>query len=376
MTARKTSTSKKTAKKTAAKKTAAKKKTSAKSALSDTQRLDNLKSAADRVRAEIGKIVVGQEEVVESLLIGIFSNGHCMLEGVPGLAKTLLVQTLSDCMSLDFARVQFTPDLMPSDITGTEVMQEDKATGERDFRFIEGPIFNNVILADEINRTPPKTQAALLEGMQERQVSVAGERLPLPKPFFVLATQNPIEQEGTYPLPEAQLDRFLLKVFVDYPDREVEKQVYRMTGMPELPTLETVLDEEAILDAQELIRRIPLSELLLDYALNLVRASRPAEADAPDFIKDGVLWGAGPRGGLSMITCAKARAALHGRPEVGVEDIQAVAKPVLRHRIALNYSAEAAGDTPDTIVERLLLAVPVHKSQEDLDGRVEQVLQS
>ncbi|MDA1267314.1 MAG: MoxR family ATPase [Planctomycetota bacterium] len=345
-------------------------------ATADLAELELLRGAMDAIRERIATVVVGQEEVVESLLIAILSGGHCMLEGVPGLAKTLLVQTLSETLSLSFARIQFTPDLMPSDITGTEVMQEDRATGERAFRFINGPIFNNIVLADEINRTPPKTQAALLEGMQERQVSVSGERHALPRPFFVLATQNPIEQEGTYPLPEAQLDRFLLKILLGYPGRDVEREVYRRYTMAPPPPPEAVLGGEELLAMQDLVRRIPMNDLVVEYALSLVRSTRRAEAEAPDFIKDWLMIGAGPRGGLAMLTAAKARAAMHGRPEATIEDVQAVARPALRHRMILSYSAEAEGQTADSVIDRLLAAVPVHATPGELGERVGQVLGS
>ncbi|MEE9392480.1 MAG: MoxR family ATPase [Planctomycetota bacterium] len=342
----------------------------------DLARLGELKTKYEAVRTEIAKVILGQDEVVEQLLISIFASGHCILEGVPGLAKTLLVSTLAKTMSLDFTRIQFTPDLMPSDITGTEVMFEDKVSGSREFKFIKGPIFNNVVLADEINRTPPKTQAALLEGMQERQVSASGQRYELPKPFFVLATQNPIEQEGTYPLPEAQMDRFLFKVVVDYPDRAVEREVYRTTTSqtPEEP--EIVVGAEDILEMQELVRRIAINDTVIDYALNLVRGTRPNEPDAPQFVKDWVLIGAGPRGGQALLIGAKTRAALQGRPEATIDDLRALVKPVLRHRIILNYSAEADGQSPDSMIDRLLDSVPVHSSPENMDERVQQVLES
>ena len=342
----------------------------------DLSRLGELASKYQQVRSEIAKVVVGQDEVVEQLLIAIFANGHCMLEGVPGLAKTLLVSTLSDCLSLSFTRIQFTPDLMPSDITGTEVLQEDRATGAREFRFIKGPIFHSVVLADEINRTPPKTQAALLEGMQERQVSAAGQRYPLPQPFFVLATQNPIEQEGTYPLPEAQMDRFLFKIFVDYPEESVEREVYaRVTGA-RFGKPETVLSADEIIAAQELVTRLPANDTLIDYALKLVRATRASKNACPDFVKEWILVGAGPRGGLALITAAKVRAALSGRPEATLDDLRAVAHPVLRHRIILNYTAEAEGQTPDSVIDRLLEEVSVHGSSGQLDDSVQSLLKS
>jgi MoxR-like ATPase len=324
------------------------------------EQLDQLKAAHDRIREQIATAVVGQEDVVEQLLVAILARGHCILEGVPGLAKTLLVSTLAKSLSLDFSRIQFTPDLMPSDITGTEIMQEDRASGERKFRFVQGPIFTNLLLADEINRTPPKTQAALLEGMQERQVSAAGQRHPLPEPFFVLATQNPIEQEGTYPLPEAQLDRFFMKVLVDYPTPDEEKQIYlKMTG-DTTGEPQPVLDAQQVLDLQHLVRQVPISDTLLDYVMRLVRATRPKDDASSDQIRDWMLWGAGPRGGQALILAAKTRAALAGRPEVEPEDLHAMAVPTLRHRIVLNYTAEADGQTPATVIQKLIHDTPLH----------------
>ena len=335
--------------------------------------LERLSEVHKGIKDEIGKVVVGQEEVVDLLLNAIFSNGHCVLEGVPGLAKTLLVSTLARTLSLSFARIQFTPDLMPSDITGTELLREDKASGTRSFEFVHGPIFNSVLLADEINRTPPKTQAALLEGMQERQVSVAGTRHALPAPFFVLATQNPIEQEGTYPLPEAQLDRFLFKVLVDYPEADVERRVYEMLNQTEEPELSEVTTGEEILAMQRFVKGIPTSSLCVDYALRIMRATRASNPEAPAFVKDWVLVGAGPRGGQAILTAAKTRAALDGRPEVDIEDMRAVAAPVLRHRLILSYAAEAAGETPDSLVARLLREVPVQSGSEEHGERVASV---
>ncbi|MAE67436.1 MAG: AAA family ATPase [Phycisphaeraceae bacterium] len=342
----------------------------------DLAGLEQLKAAHERIRGQIARVIVGQEQVVDLLLTSIFARGHCILEGVPGLAKTLLVSTLAQSLSLRFTRIQFTPDLMPSDITGTEVMQEDRSTGSRHFTFVHGPLFTNVLLADEINRTPPKTQAALLEGMQERQVSAGGKRYPLPEPFFVLATQNPIEQEGTYPLPEAQLDRFLFKVFVDYPTAEEERSIYRMSSTVDLPEPVPVLNDEQIAQLQETVRRIPVSDYVLDYAMALVRATRRDAPEAPQFVRDWVLWGAGPRGGQALVLAAKARAALDGRPEVAVDDVTALARPVLRHRLVLNYNAEAEGQTPDTVIERLLETVAAHDRAETSDGRIERVLKA
>ncbi|MBA3273822.1 MAG: MoxR family ATPase [Chthoniobacterales bacterium] len=340
----------------------------------DLAGLERLRNARDNIREQIAKTIVGQDEVVEQLLVCLFARGHCILEGVPGLAKTLLIRTLSQSLSLDFNRIQFTPDLMPSDITGTEVMYEDRSTGTRDFKFIQGPLFANVLLADEINRTPPKTQAALLEAMQERQVSAGGKRHGLPDPFFVLATQNPIEQEGTYPLPEAQLDRFLVKIFVDYPSADEEQKIYRVTSHESMFEPTPVIGADEMLALQKIVRRVPVSDFCIEYVSNLVRATRQREAGVPAFIKEWVMWGVGPRGGQSLIATAQARAALDGRPQVEVEDIQAMAPAVLRHRLVLNYHAESEGQTPDSVVKKLIETIPVHKSGEGSNGRVERLL--
>src|SRR6478735_1231669 len=302
--------------------------------------------------------IIGQDEVVDQLLIAVFARGHCILEGEPGLAKTLTVHSLAQSLSLEFSRIQFTPDLMPSDITGTEVLYEDRTSGARELRFVAGPVFANLILADEINRTPPKTQAALLEAMQERQVTVGGHRHPLPDPFFVLATQNPIEQEGTYPLPEAQLDRFLFKIFINYPTPDEERRIYRITTGVEQPEITPLISGERIASLQRLVRRVPVSDQCIDYSMDLVRATRGPEHGGPKYVGDWVSWGAGPRAGQSLILAAKARAALAGRPSAAVEDIRAVALPVLRHRIVINYNAQAAGESSDSIVARLLNDVP------------------
>ena len=326
----------------------------------DLDGLERLRSARDRIRQQMAGTIVGQADVVDQLLVCLFARGHCILEGVPGLAKTLMIRTLARCLSLDFSRIQFTPDLMPSDITGTDIMFDDRATGERTFKFVPGPLFAHVLLADEINRTPPKTQAALLEAMQERQVTAGGKRYPLPDPFFVLATQNPIEQEGTYPLPEAQLDRFLMKVFVDYPDEAEERKIYRLNSGAAAPNPEPVLGAEELLSLQSVVRRVPVSDYVVDYVASVVRSTRTREAKVPAFIKEGVLWGVGPRGGQSLIQAAQARAALDGRPEVELEDVRALAPAVLRHRIVLNYNAESQGQTPDTVIKRLLDEVPAH----------------
>ena len=330
--------------------------------------LEKLAAAATRVREQMRTTIVGQEEVVEQLLTSIFSGGHCILEGVPGLAKTLMISTLAKSLSLDFGRVQFTPDLMPADITGTDVLYDDRESGHREFRFIKGPIFANLLLADEINRTPPKTQAALLQGMQEGHISAGGKSYDLPRPFFVLATQNPIEQEGTYPLPEAQLDRFLMKVVVKYPTQDEERQIYKSLNAAAPSEPQPVLSGEEVIELQKLVRTIPVNDLLIDYVMSLVRATRPNEPDAAGFVKNWLSWGSGPRGGQSLILAAKAKAALDGRPEVDVEDIRDVAAPVLRHRIVLSYTAEADGQTPDTVIDKLLNDVPLRESRATNDA--------
>ncbi|NOX53543.1 MAG: MoxR family ATPase [Planctomycetes bacterium] len=351
--------------------------------LSETQSegsdLEAIERAADvfrRITAELSKVIVGQKAVIEELLIAILSGGHCLLVGVPGLAKTLLVRSLADTLSLSFNRIQFTPDLMPADITGTEVVQEDRATGQRTFRFVEGPVFANVVLADEINRTPPKTQAALLEAMQEHQVTAGGQRHRLPEPFFVLATQNPIEQEGTYPLPEAQLDRFMFEVLVDYPDEAEEFQIVRQTTGQPTPQLEEVVSRDELLWLQQAVRRIPVADHLITYAMTFARLTRRGRDGVPDFVNQYVRWGAGPRASQYLILGAKARAMLHGRPCVTTEDVQALACPVLRHRILTNFNAEAEGITPDHIVRRLMDVIPADHSKVAIDGRLADVLES
>ena len=329
----------------------------------DLASVQKLKDAYQHIKVELGKIIVGQDKVIEELLIAIFARGHCLLEGVPGLAKTLMISTLADTLTLKFNRIQFTPDLMPSDITGTEVIQEDRSTGNRDFKFLPGPIFANVILADEINRTPPKTQAALLEAMQEHKVTTGGIRRKLDEPFFVLATQNPIEQEGTYPLPEAQLDRFMFKIFVDYPLEEEEFEIVRLTTAPTEVKLGKALNAKEILDLQEIVRRVPAADHVIRYAMKLVRLTRVSKGDTPKFINDNVSWGAGPRATQYLILGGKARAVLYGRYYVSTEDIQAVALPVLRHRILTNFNAEAEGITSDKIVQDLLKHVDAKASE-------------
>ncbi len=332
----------------------------------DLAAIERLNDGYRRIRKELSKIIVGQDEVLEQLLIAIFARGHCLLVGVPGLAKTLMIRTLADSLSLSFSRVQFTPDLMPSDITGTEVLQEDKTTGQRVFKFLHGPLFANIVLADEINRTPPKTQAALLEAMQERQVTVGGTKHTLPDPFFVLATQNPIEQEGTYPLPEAQQDRFMFNIFVDYPEEEEEFKIVEMTTSTKSPKVDRVLSATDILEMQDIVRKVPVAPYVIRYAMKFTRMTRKGSrvggkekaADVPNFVRDYVTWGAGPRATQFLILAAKARAVLHGRYYVSCEDVRAVAPPVLRHRIITNFNAEAEGIRPDDIVRKLTDLIP------------------
>ena len=318
--------------------------------------LERAAEAAVRVERELSKIIVGQERVVREILIAFVAGGHCLLRGVPGLAKTLLIKTLADSVALQFNRIQFTPDLMPSDIVGAEVIEEDRATGKRVIRFIHGPIFANIILADEINRTPPKTQAALLEAMQEYQVTVNGVRFPLPRPLFVLATQNPIEQEGTYPLPEAQLDRFMFNVVIDYPSADEERRILAATTTTQHEEASPVASGEEIERLHLAVREVPAAENVIDYAARLVRATRPG-AEAPDFVQQWVRWGAGPRAGQALLLGAKARALLAGRIVAAPDDVAAVALPVLRHRVLVNFQAEADGVDPDAIVTRLLAHV-------------------
>ena len=324
----------------------------------DAKSLEKLNDAYQAIRTELGKVIVGQQEVIEQLMIAIFAQGHCLLEGVPGLAKTLMVSTLAKTLSLDFNRIQFTPDLMPSDIIGTEVIQEDKTTGAREFKFLKGPIFANIILADEINRTPPKTQAALLESMQEKQVTIGGARHSLPSPFFVLATQNPIEQEGTYTLPEAQQDRFMFKVFVKYPDYDEEYLIAESTTADRTVAVDTVLNGEDILRLQHLVRRVPVAPHVIHYALRFVRATRVLENDCPEFVSEAVSWGAGPRGVQYLLLGGKARAVLEGRTYTTTDDIRAVVRPVLRHRVITNFDAESSGIRSDDIINRLLEELP------------------
>jgi MoxR-like ATPase len=310
-----------------------------------------------KMQEELQKVIVGQEEVIEQLFAAIFTRGHCLLEGVPGLAKTLMVSTLARILDVGFKRVQFTPDLMPSDITGTNVLEEDD-TGRRRFRFVEGPIFTNILLADEINRTPPKTQAALLQAMQEREVSVGQETYQLPDPFFTIATQNPIEQEGTYPLPEAQLDRFMFNIKVGYPTADEEERILMATTRPEKPEVRHVLSGRAIANIQKLVAGVPVNEYVIKYVARLVRATRPKDPQAPKYVAELVDWGAGPRAGPFLIQGGKAMAAMSGRFSVSLEDIRRVAVPVLRHRIATNFQAQAEGLTSESIIERLVREIP------------------
>jgi MoxR-like ATPase len=324
----------------------------------DVRIIEGLNKAKAKMLAELHKAIIGQDAVIELLMQAMLSRGHCLLVGVPGLAKTLMISMLARVLKLSFNRIQFTPDLMPSDITGTEVIEEDLTTGKRAFRFVKGPVFSNIILADEINRTPPKTQAALLQAMQEYQVSSSGAIYNLDLPFFVLATQNPIEQEGTYPLPEAQLDRFMFMVMVEYPSLEEERLIVKTTTMDVKGEPEEVLSGEDILALQRIVRKIPVSQHIIDYSVNVVRATRPNEPGAADFIKNYLTWGAGPRAAQYLVLGAKSRALLHGRFNVSAEDVRAVAHPVLRHRIFTNFNADAEGITPDNVVDMLLKAVP------------------
>ncbi|MEM9021665.1 MAG: MoxR family ATPase [Planctomycetota bacterium] len=341
----------------------------------DASLIQDVNQAAQQLKNEVGKIVVGQDEVIEQLFICLFTRGHGLLVGVPGLAKTLLVSTVAQTLSLAFNRIQFTPDLMPSDITGTEVIEENKTTGHREMRFVKGPVFANVILADEINRTPPKTQAALLEAMQERHVTAGGMRHALPLPFFVLATQNPIEQEGTYPLPEAQLDRFMFNIKVGYPTEAEEMEIVKRTTSRQKVTVESVLTAERVMQVQELVRDVPVADHVVQYALRLVRSTRFPDRGQPDprpdFLANYLRWGAGPRASQNLILAGKAHAILHGRTHVEPEDIQSVSLPVLRHRILTNFAAEADGVSSDDLITQLLDSIKVDASS---DKQAEAVL--
>ena len=323
----------------------------------------DLSAAYNQMTEQIGKVIVGQNEVIEQLLLAMFSRGHCLLVGVPGLAKTLLVSTVSKILHLSFKRVQFTPDLMPADITGTDILQDDPDTGRRKFTFLPGPIFANMVLADEINRTPPKTQAALLEAMQEHNVTAGGHAYHLPEPFFVLATQNPIEQEGTYPLPEAQLDRFMFNIVVGYPSRDEEIEIMKRTTSTHRPMLEPLLSGEQILQLQEVVRQVVTADHVFSYAADLVRATRPKEPTAPKWVSELVAWGAGPRACQYLILGGKARAILHGRLHVTTDDIRAVAAPVLRHRLVTTFNADAEGITTDDVVRKLIQAIPLPQEE-------------
>ncbi len=342
---------------------------------SDLAAIQSLKNTYETMKAEMHKGIVGQERVLDELLTCIFSRGHALLIGVPGLAKTLMVRALAQTLSLNFNRIQFTPDLMPSDITGTEVIDVDRASGDRALRFIRGPVFSNLILADEINRTPPKTQAALLEAMQELQVTVGGKRHVLDLPFFVLATQNPIEQEGTYPLPEAQLDRFMYMIHVDYPNEQEELEIMKLTTSTFDVKLRPVLAGPQILQLQEIVRRVPIADHVIKYAMAISRATRVSKGGVPDFVREWVQWGAGPRASQYLIIGAKAHAVLQGRYYVTTQDIRAVAHPVLRHRIITNFSAEAEGITTDKIVDRLLEVIPAREAEFEKDPGLPKVVQ-
>ena len=323
-------------------------------ATEEVQAIEELMKSQELILEQLKKVIVGQDEVINQMLMALFAGGHCLLEGVPGLAKTLMIRTLAQILNLKFKRIQFTPDLMPADITGTDVLEEDRTTGHRTMRFIQGPIFANILLADEINRTPPKTQAALLEAMQEYHVTAGGTEFALEQPFFVLATQNPIEQEGTYPLPEAQLDRFMFNIYIDYPEKSEEKEIVLTTTSAYEPEIEPIITGEEVLRLQQIVRKVPIAEAMVDYAVELSVNTRPTQPDAPDFIRDWVNWGAGPRASQYLVLGAKARAIMNGRYHVSYEDIKAVAKPVLRHRILTNFNAEADGITSLDIISQLL----------------------
>ena len=320
----------------------------------DKAAVEKLHASYGRMKEELSQVIVGQHEVVEQVLMAMFCRGHALLVGVPGLAKTLLVSTVSQALDLQYKRIQFTPDLMPADITGTDVLEVDPETGHRGFRFVNGPLFASMVLADEINRTPPKTQAALLEAMQEGHVTVGERTLDLPDPFFVLATQNPIEQEGTYPLPEAQLDRFLFNIVVDYPNAEEEREIIRRVTSPNSATVSPLMTGPEIIQLQNIVKRVPVGDHVIDFAARLARATRQGSNEAPEFVKEMVGWGAGPRAGISLISAAKAHAVLRGRVHATTVDVAAVALPVLRHRVLTTFNAEAAGVKSDDIIKRLI----------------------
>jgi len=329
---------------------------------SDVQMLESLRSAHKQLRAEIGKIIIGQEEVLNQLLMAIFCRGHALLVGVPGLAKTLMVSTLAQALDMTFKRIQFTPDLMPTDITGTEVIQDDPVSRQRMFKFLPGPVFANIVLADEINRTPPKTQAALLEAMQERKASIGGTDYPMKDPFFVLATQNPIEQEGTYPLPEAQLDRFIFMIKVDYPSGDEEEQIMRQGTADVQTSVSKILHGDDILRLQHIVRRVPVADHVFAYAKRLTRMSRPGTPEAVDFVNKWLTWGAGPRASMNLVLAAKAHAVLLGRHHVSADDVASVALPILRHRLIPNFTAQSEGVSVDDVVRRLLQAIPKNQA--------------
>ena len=344
--------------------------------MDDSAAVRRLSEARERIMDQLSQVIVGQQEVLDELMISLFSRGHCLLEGVPGLAKTLMISTLARTLNLSFSRIQFTPDLMPADITGTEIIEENRTTGARERRFMEGPVFSHIILADEINRTPPKTQAALLEAMQERQVTVGRVRHPLSDPFFVLATQNPIEQEGTYPLPEAQQDRFMFKVYVKYPNFVEEFEIARRTTALQFDDVQPVLSAEEILELQKTVREVPVTDHVIRYALSLVRQTRVNEPGVPEFVPEMVSWGAGPRAVQFLILGGKARALLYGRTHVSTDDIQALAKPVLRHRLVVNFAAESEGVTTDDVIERILEVTPTKEDELTSDARFQKIFAS
>ncbi|HUT94678.1 MAG TPA: MoxR family ATPase [Thermoguttaceae bacterium] len=326
--------------------------------MSPEEAVRRIAQAREMLLSEVHKVIIGQSEMIEQMLICVFARGHCLTIGVPGLAKTLTISTLASALHMKFSRIQFTPDLMPSDITGTEIIDEDRATGQRQFRFVKGPVFANIVLADEINRTPPKTQAALLQAMQEYEVTAAGKTYPLDLPFFVMATQNPIEQEGTYPLPEAQLDRFMLSINIGYPTRSEEREIVLSTTQNIKKEIHPVLQGRDILWIQQLVRQVPTSQHMVDYAVDLARATRPKEPPSPGFVKNWLAWGAGPRAAQNMILGAKARAILQGRFSVTSEDIRTIAYPVLRHRLFTNFNADAEGVDVDQVIEKILDTIP------------------
>ncbi len=338
--------------------------------------IELLDGARTRILEQLSQVIVGQTEVIEQILIAMFSQGHCLLEGVPGLAKTLMISTIADSLNLSFSRIQFTPDLMPADITGTEIIEENKSTGSRERRFLEGPVFSNIILADEINRTPPKTQAALLEAMQERQVTVGGVKHKLADPFFVLATQNPIEQEGTYPLPEAQQDRFMFKVFVEYPNFDDEFEVARRTTTRQNHEVQAVLSDAEMMRMQEIVRDVPVSDHVVRFALSLVRQTRVGWPGVPEFVNESVSWGAGPRAVQFLVLGGKTRALFYGRTHVTTNDIVAIAKPVLRHRLAINFAAQSDGITVDDVIQQLIDNTPAKEDELTRDARFQKIFAS